>query len=205
MPRTTAPNQRLKKRPAKPFVGVALATALCAACQANPPPQAAHAVAPRTPWLETGQRLARQGDSVRAEQYLARAMESGDRPTLALGELLKLCIDHGRLNAALGYASRQLQRVPSARLRLLVANLQMALGLMAEARVHARLALAKPELASEAHLLLSEIEWEGFRNAQRSKAHLLAYRSAEPGGAAEAELRLARIELFEARALGQRP
>lgn len=179
-------------------MGAAFAASLCVACQAaSPAPQSPHAPPARTRWLEAGQELARQGDSVRAEQYLAGAVERGDRPTRALGELLALCIDHGRLNAALGYATRYLERAPSAHLRLLIANLQVALGLMSEARMQARLAIQRPELASEAHLLLSRIEWEGFRDAPRAKEHLQAYRSAEPWGAAEAELRLASIELAE--------
>ena len=51
---------------------------------------------------DTGLRLARTGDLLRAEQYVKGAMERGFPVERALPALLKICIAASRLNAALG-------------------------------------------------------------------------------------------------------
>src|SRR5688500_13977040 len=61
--------------------------------------------------LELGLHFARGGDSVRAEQYLAAALDAGADPNQALLPLLKLCIKAGRFEAAAQYAETYVKDV----------------------------------------------------------------------------------------------
>jgi hypothetical protein len=62
--------------------------------------------------MEEGLSLARAGDLVRAEQYLAESLDRGADPRAVLPTLLRVCVSASRYRAAVTYAARYLERNP---------------------------------------------------------------------------------------------
>ena len=85
----------------------------------------------RTPdkLVARGMAFAGVGDLVRAEQYLAAALDAGADPNVVLPKLLRVCITSGNHLAAINYAAPLLQRHPDdASLRFVVAELRVVTG-----------------------------------------------------------------------------
>jgi tetratricopeptide (TPR) repeat protein len=99
--------------------------------------------------------LAREGDPIRAEQYLSTAVQRGFPARRALPLLLRVCIASSRLGAALQYASPYLRLHPDDyHLRYLVAAVQLGLGRPAEARQELlRVLRDAPDYADARYLL----------------------------------------------------
>jgi predicted Zn-dependent protease len=79
--------------------------------------------------VDRGRAYASVGDTTRAEQYLAAAIDAGvdDRAVLSL--LLQVCIEDGRYRMAIEYATRQLVKHPDdRRLRFVLGTLHEAVG-----------------------------------------------------------------------------
>ena len=158
-----------------------------AACAAHAPPvqpspaEAAEAAAKEL--FDQGSRLARQGDSVRAEQYLAAALREGFDPEQVLPLLMRVCLLESRLRAALNHATPYLKKHPDAVwLRYLVATVYLGL----EQPQHAKEQLHLIEMQAPKHgrtqYLLGLTEWEGFKNQPAAEAHFREYLRLEPGG-----------------------
>ncbi len=106
-----------------------------AGCAGKPLDRVAHDVTivreERTPdkLVARGMAFADVGDLVRAEQYLAAALDAGADPNVVLPKLLRVCITSGNHLAAINYAAPLLQRHPDdAHLRFVVAELRMVTG-----------------------------------------------------------------------------
>jgi hypothetical protein len=162
---------------------------LLAACQPAAPPKA-----PTPPPDPVGQahEWARRGDSVRAEQYLASALETGKDADQIVPELVAVCISAGHLNSALSHALAHLEVTPSAPLRLVVVELQFALGQHREARQHAALLATGVDpggvsatTRAEGHYLLTVLD-PSLTPASRA-AHFLQYLELAPAGAHAAQ------------------
>jgi tetratricopeptide (TPR) repeat protein len=133
--------------------------------------------------FERGRELARLGDSVRAEQYLAAALARGYAPPETLRWLLGVCIQGSRLRAAVHYATPYLAAHPeAARLRYVVATLYLGLAQPLPARDELLELLARAPAYADAHYLLGVIEWEGFGELGRAREHFDAYLARAPGG-----------------------
>jgi Tfp pilus assembly protein PilF len=65
--------------------------------------------------LQLGLEFARRNDAVRAEQYLAAAMEHGADPDRALPALIRACVASRRYEAAAQYAEKHLHSVQAER------------------------------------------------------------------------------------------
>jgi tetratricopeptide (TPR) repeat protein len=102
-----------------------------------------------------GEALAREGDPIRAEQYLSTAVQRGFSARRALPLLLRVCIASSRLGAALQYATPYLKLHPDDyHLRYLVAAVQLGLGRPAEARQELlRVLRDAPDYADARYLL----------------------------------------------------
>jgi Flp pilus assembly protein TadD len=105
------------------------------ACASKPSDRVAHDVTivreERTPdkLVARGMAFAGVGDLVRAEQYLAAALDAGADPNLVLPKLLRVCITSGNHLAAINYATPLLQQHPDdAHLRFVVAELRVVTG-----------------------------------------------------------------------------
>jgi predicted Zn-dependent protease len=158
------------------------------ACSASP------ASAPRAPisarsdaaraLYERGLALVGEGDSVRAEQYLAAALREGHDWRQTLPPLLRVCLTGSRLRAGLNYAGPYLRSHPDELwLRYLVATVYLGLGQPLRAREHLHAIRGKTPYEARTEYLLGHTEWEGFGNAAGAAEHFRAYLRVEPTGA----------------------
>jgi tetratricopeptide (TPR) repeat protein len=80
--------------------------------------------------------LGQAGDLIRAEQYLAAAIDRGYPAEQALPPLMRVCLASSRLRAALSHAEPYLEEHPDAwSLRYLVGSIQLGIGNVDDARV----------------------------------------------------------------------
>ena len=138
--------------------------------------------------FQQGERLARAGDPIRAEQYVTSAIARGFPQAKALPLLLRVCIASSRLSAALQYATPYLKLHPSDyHLRYLVAAVQLGLGRPSEAEVELRRVLRDSPEYADAHYLLGAIlrDRRDHRGAAQAFA---AYQRLQPRGLHAAEV-----------------
>jgi predicted Zn-dependent protease len=147
---------------------VASLALLACSCRAPEPARSAAEPAVEDPrrTFERGKELARLGDSLRAEQYLARALERGHHPPETLRWLIGVCVDGARLRAAIHYARPYIEAHPEAlRLRYVVATLYLGLGQPLPARTELRDIVLRAPRWAEARALLAAVEAELARAA----------------------------------------
>jgi predicted Zn-dependent protease len=167
--------------------GVLLLSSWLAACGASPPSEAQtpaqHDQAAARALFDRGIALTREGDSVRAEQYLAASLREGYDWQVALPLLLRVCLTGSRLRAALNYASPYLKKYPDAVwLRYLVATVYLGLGQPLHAREHLLAIQGQPPYEARTQYLLGQTEWEGFGDATAATRHYREYLRIEPNG-----------------------
>lgn len=115
---------------------LALATA-CAEAPAKPEgtPGDPLKTVPAAELYRRGMALGQAGDLIRAEQYLAAAIDRGFPAEQALPPLMRVCLASSRLRAALSHAEPYLEEHPDAwSLRYLVGSIQMGIGNVDDAR-----------------------------------------------------------------------
>jgi len=141
--------------------------------------------------FQRGQTYAERGDSIRAEQYLSLALETGYDEHDVVPLLMQACVASGRLRTALNYAEPYLRTYPDEQaLRFLVANLYVALDEPTKAyRELERVLSAVPDHAPS-HYLMAVVSWESFDDAGAARQHFQHYLKLEARGphAAEAAL-----------------
>ena len=152
--------------------------------------------------FQQGQEAARNGDTLRAEQYLSLALEAGFDQRKILPLMLKVCLQSSRLRSALDHAEPYLLQHPEDRtLRYLVATIYSSLGQIEEARLNLEELLRSDIKNADAHYLLGILE---MKTAPGDAAdHLHAYLSLAPEGIRSAEVKswLIEIEVRAANAL----
>lgn len=181
---------------------ILLLSALLCACASGPNIDPNHPAslekASAAELLTVGRDAAQRGDSVRAEQYLAMAMEEGADARVVMPILLKACIRSSHLRTALNHAEPHLLANPEDdELRKLVANIHLGLGQTADARRELGLLLQRSESNPDAHYLLGVIATREDIGAAR--AHFLKaieYTDSEERRT-EVRSRLSELELRE--------
>lgn len=191
------------------YFPVILLTASLFACSRGPesaPPvtarsDAAERKAAAAELLELGLQFARGGDSVRAEQYLAAALESGADPNVALLPLLKLCIKAGRFEAAAQYAENYSRDVAAKRdVEMLISGLYITLDQPDKAVLHLERVVKKYPQHALGHFLLARLLRDQARDLERADQHFRTYLQLAPEGQYENEAReslLKRVEETE--------
>lgn len=179
---------------------------LLAACSATTPapPQEASARGRDTrdaaALFATGQDAAERGDAIRAEQYLALALDHGYDRDVVTPLLLKVCIAGSHLRAALNHAEPYLRQHPEdERLRFLVATIHLGLEQRDEARSNLEQLLRENSEYADAHFLLGIIDFDTDGDSVRE--HFLTYLTLAPHGsrAPEARSRLSELAVRSAR------
>jgi hypothetical protein len=133
--------------------------------------------------FDEGAGLARRGDSLRAEQYLAAAMRRGHPAEQVLPLLMRVCLVDSRLGTALSYAEPYLKEHPDAGwLRYLVATVYLGLHQPSRARSELLTIEARAPGDPKTQYMLGLTEWEGFGNEAAARKHFLAYAKLEPSG-----------------------
>jgi tetratricopeptide (TPR) repeat protein len=170
---------------------LSLCLTACSAAPAAAPatPEADHAAAAQA-LFERGMQFEKEGDSVRAEQYLAGALREGYDWEQALPPLLRVCLTGSRLRAALNYATPYLKAHPDAVwLRYLISTVYLGLGQPVKAREHLLAIEGKPPYQARTQYLLGQTEWEGFGNEAAAAEHYREYLRIEPSGLNSREVR----------------
>jgi tetratricopeptide (TPR) repeat protein len=164
-------------------IGVALAWLAGCATGPTKPPE------PSTLFRQ-GLTADRQGDGVRAEQYIAASLEQGHSTREALPALLEICVRSGRYETALHYARRQLMQTPADwPLRHLAATLAHATGQDERARDDAERVLEAAPLFPDSYFLLGVITNERFGDRRAGGAYLRRYLALAPTGRHAADAR----------------
>jgi len=134
--------------------------------------------------LELGLRFAKLGDTLRAEQYLAAALEHGAKPDRALLPLLRTCIKAGRIELATQYAETYRQDVSAQReLEMLLSGLYLTLGRNEDARKHLERVTRNFPSYALAHLLLARLLKDSGLELDKADHHFQRYLELDPGGA----------------------
>jgi tetratricopeptide (TPR) repeat protein len=138
---------------------------------------------------QQGERLALQGDPIRAEQYLSTAIQRGYPAGRALPLLLRVCLVSSRLGAALQYAAPYLRLHPDDyHLRYLVAAVQLGLDRPNVARSELeRVLLQAPDYA-EAHYLLAIVLRDHLNDTAGAAAEFAQHQRLSPGSLHGAEV-----------------
>ncbi len=130
----------------------------------------------------------RNGDSTRAEQYLAAALEKGYPAHEALPILVAACLQSERFDTALYYSRAHLTRNPNnASLRYLVASLHFAVGQDDRAQTQLEQVIDEAPQLAEAHFLLGLLAHERLRDPRLARRALNKYLALAPHGAHSAE------------------
>lgn len=146
--------------------------------------------------FQQGREAARNGDTLRAEQYLSMALEAGFDQHKILPLMLKVCLQSSRLRSALDHAEPYLLQYPEDRaLRYLVATIHLSLGQVEKARLNLEELLRTDIRDADAHYLLGILEMRLVPS--ESADHLRTYLSLSPAGnrSAEAKSRLIELEV----------
>lgn len=106
--------------------------------------------------VDRGRAFAAVGDSTRAEEYLAAALQRGARPERVMPVLLSVCVRDGRYRSAIFYAENHLRAHPSdVATRFVLGTLYAAIGEAPRAKEHlTRVVEATPNEA-RAHYALA--------------------------------------------------
>jgi predicted Zn-dependent protease len=131
-----------------------------------------------------------QGDYVRAEQYLAAALDRGYPEARVVPSLVGACVRGSRLSAALGYAEPYLERNPGDwPLRLLVATIRMGLGDVETAhRELLRVTADHPEQPG-GYYMLAVLERDALADPAAAREHFHRYLELDPDGEHASEAR----------------
>jgi tetratricopeptide (TPR) repeat protein len=129
-----------------------------------------------------GMRLAEAGDHMRAEQYLAGALEAGGDVDAVLPSLLRVCVAGERYEAALAYAERyEPDARASAELHLVLAALQLSVGQVDAARRSLEIVLSQQNHA-QAHYLLGDLYYHTLQDYAAADHHYREYLALVPTG-----------------------
>ncbi len=152
-------------------------------------------------YFQQGREAARNGDTLRAEQYLSLALEGGFNQQKLLPLMLKVCLQSSRLRSALDHAEPYLLQHPEDRtLRYLVATIHLSLGQIEEARLNLEQLLRTDMKDADAHYLLGILELKTTPGDAAEHLHTYLLLAPEGVRAAEVKSRLIEIEVRAASA-----
>ena len=107
---------------------------------------------------QSGRAFAAVGDTTRAEEYLAAAIERGGDETRLMPLLLEVCVRDGRFQMAIEYARPYLGKHPAdQKTRYLLATLYAGVGALQDAQTHAEVVVGARPSQPEPHFLLATV------------------------------------------------
>ena len=153
-------------------------------CGHAPPQDAEPRLAPADPiegveamvLFERGVALAREGDLIRAEQYMATSISRGAPQEQVLPALLRVCVAGNRYRLALGYADPYLRENPDDwSLRYLVASIHLGMGDIAHARRELEQVIRDVPEEPEPHYLLAIVLRDELGDPTGAENHFRRY------------------------------
>jgi hypothetical protein len=191
-----------------PFYRLVLTAVLLGGCASGPRPDPAtaadQALRPAAELVALGRKAASRGDAVRAEQYLALAIEQGADRRRVMPILLRACLTSSHLRAALNHAEPYLLDHPEDdSLRYLVSTIHLGLGQVTAARRELGLLLQRDERNPDAHYLLGILDASVDVEGARSHFEEASVHSKDEEQRTEIQSRLAELRLREEQARQQ--
>jgi tetratricopeptide (TPR) repeat protein len=140
--------------------------------------------------LALGERYARAGDSLRAEQYLVAALDAGIEPRAVLPMLLRVCVDARRYRVALEHAEEALAADPeNSHLRFLTGTLLAMTGDVPGARVHLTRAARELLHSAEVQFSVAVFARDQAQDPAAADGYFRRYLELEPHGVHAGEAR----------------
>ncbi|MBX3189254.1 MAG: tetratricopeptide repeat protein [Labilithrix sp.] len=140
--------------------------------------------------VERGRGFAAVGDTTRAEDYFAAALEQGADPNEVLPLLLAVCVQTQRYRSAIQHAENHLRRHPEdIRTRFVLGTLYAALGETKPAREQLEQVVGARPNDSKAHYALAVLARDNENDVVLADRHFREYLRIEPNGAHAEEAR----------------
>jgi uncharacterized protein HemY len=140
--------------------------------------------------LDRGKAFAALGDSTRAEEYLAAALDQGADPREVLPLLLQVCVQTGRYRSAIQHGENHLRKHPDdVRTRFVVGTLYVALGETKDAKSNLETVVSARHDDAKAHYALAVLARDTENDAVGADLHFREYLRIEPTGAHAEEAR----------------
>jgi Tfp pilus assembly protein PilF len=145
--------------------------------------------------LDRGRAFASMGDTTRAEEYLAAALDQGADPREALPLLFEVCVQSGRYRSAIQHGENHLRKHPhDLRTRFVVGTLYVAIGETRDAKSNLETVVtARPDDA-RAHYALAVLARDAENDAVGADRHFREYLRIEPLGAHAEEARASLLQ-----------
>ena len=140
--------------------------------------------------VDRGRGFAAVGDTTRAEEYLAAALDQGASPNEVLPLLLQVCIQTGRYRSAIQHAENHLRKNPEdVRTRFVLGTLYAALGETQDAKSTLEKVIAVRPDESKAHYALAVLARDNESDVVSADRHFREYLRIEPEGSHAEEAR----------------
>lgn len=133
--------------------------------------------------LDRGRAFAAVGDTTRAEEYLAAALDAGSDPKTTLPLLLQVCVTTGRYRSAIQHAENHLRKHPDdARTRFVLGTLYAAVGDNKDAASALERVIQDRPNDSRAHYALAVLARDTESDVVKADHHFREYLRLEPNG-----------------------
>lgn len=140
--------------------------------------------------VDRGKAFASMGDTTRAEEYLAAALEQGADPREVLPMLLQVCVQTGRYRSAIQHAENHLRIHPAdVRTRFVVGTLYVAIGETKDAKSNLETVVAARPNDASAHYALAVLARDSESDVASADRHFREYLRIDPSGAHAEEAR----------------
>jgi tetratricopeptide (TPR) repeat protein len=140
--------------------------------------------------VNRGRAFAAVGDTTRAEEYLAAALDQGANPNDILPLLLQVCVQTGRYRSAIQHAENHLRKHPDdVRTRFVLGTIYAAIGETKDAKTALETVVAVRPDESKAHYALAVLARDNENDVVGADRHFREYLRIEPAGSHAEEAR----------------
>lgn len=174
----------------------AVAASACTTTARPAPPADPLSLSSPEALYENGLAAADQGDFIRAEQYLAAAVERGFPEAEAVPALVKVCLASSRFRSALRHAVPYLERHPTEwSLRYLVGTIYLGIGDSQSARIELEKVTMDAPDQGPPHYLLGLLARDELGDPALARQHFESYLKIVPSGSRALEVQAALRDL----------
>ena len=140
--------------------------------------------------LDRGKAFAAIGDTTRAEEYFAAALDQGADPRAVMPLLLQVCVQTGRYRSAIQHAENHLRKHPDdLRTRFVVGTLYSAIGETKDAKTALETVVSARPDDAKALYSLAILARDNENDVVGADRHFREYLRIEPNGAHAEEAR----------------